>query len=74
MRKPGPVRYRHALCLYPYVVDQRPGIGVFPPTGLEYVATALKGHVKRISLVVLAVMIIAGLLLYAWETRRTTQD
>ena len=43
--------YRHALCLYPYVVDQRPGIGIFPPTGLEYVATALRGHVGRISLV-----------------------
>ncbi|MFQ5423953.1 MAG: B12-binding domain-containing radical SAM protein [Phycisphaerae bacterium] len=43
--------YRHALCLYPYVVDQRPGIGIFPPTGLEYIATALKGHVRRISLV-----------------------
>ncbi len=43
--------YHHALCLYPYVVDQRPGIGIFPPTGLEYIATALKGHVDRISLV-----------------------
>jgi magnesium-protoporphyrin IX monomethyl ester (oxidative) cyclase len=45
------MRYRHALCLYPYVVDQRPGIGIFPPTGLEYVATALKGHVDQISLI-----------------------
>jgi anaerobic magnesium-protoporphyrin IX monomethyl ester cyclase len=43
--------YRHALCLYPYTVDQRPGIGIFPPTGLEYIATALKGHVDRISLI-----------------------
>jgi radical SAM superfamily enzyme YgiQ (UPF0313 family) len=45
------MRYRHALCLYPYVADQRPGIGIFPPTGLEYVATAMKDHVGRISLV-----------------------
>ena len=47
-------RYRHALCLYPYNSgDRRPykGIDVFPPTGLEYVATALKGHVDQISLV-----------------------
>ncbi len=45
------MKYKHALCLYPYVVDQRPGIGIFPPTGLEYVATALKGHVGRITLI-----------------------
>jgi radical SAM superfamily enzyme YgiQ (UPF0313 family) len=45
------MRYRHALCLYPYLTDQTPGIGIFPPTGLEYIATALKGHVDRISLV-----------------------
>lgn len=45
------MRYQHALCLYPYLVDQRPGIGIFPPTGLEYVATALKGLVGRISLI-----------------------
>lgn len=45
------MRYGHALCLYPYLVDQRPGIGIFPPTGLEYIATALKGEVDRISLI-----------------------
>lgn len=45
------MRYRHALCLYPYLIDHSPGIGIFPPTGLEYVATAIKGHVDRISLV-----------------------
>ncbi|HSW44113.1 MAG TPA: radical SAM protein [Phycisphaerae bacterium] len=39
------------MCLYPYPKDQDPGIGIFPPTGLEYVATALKGHVGRISLI-----------------------
>lgn len=46
-----PGMYRHAMCLYPYPSDQRPGIGIFPPTGLEYVATALKDHVDRISLI-----------------------
>ncbi len=45
------MRYRHVLCLYPYPEDQAPGFGVFPPTGLEYIAAALKGHVDRISLV-----------------------
>jgi anaerobic magnesium-protoporphyrin IX monomethyl ester cyclase len=45
------MRYRHALCLYPYPAERSLILGVFPPTGLEYVATALKGHVDRISLV-----------------------
>ncbi len=44
------MKYRHVLCLYPYKSDPV-GIGIFPPTGLEYVAAALKGHVGRISLV-----------------------
>ena len=45
------MRYRHALCIYPYPVDRSLILAIFPPTGLEYVATALKGHVDRISLV-----------------------
>lgn len=45
------VKYRHVLCLYPYVADQRPGIGIWPPTGLEYIATALKGRVGKISVI-----------------------
>ena len=44
------MQYRHVLCLYPYPQDQEPGINLWPPTGLEYIATALKGHVERISL------------------------
>lgn len=48
----SPKRYRHALCLYPYRSgDRGTGMDFFPPTGLEYVATALKGHVDQISLV-----------------------
>jgi anaerobic magnesium-protoporphyrin IX monomethyl ester cyclase len=45
------MHYRHALCLYPYMKDQEPGINLWPPTGLEYIATALQGHVEKISLV-----------------------
>jgi anaerobic magnesium-protoporphyrin IX monomethyl ester cyclase len=45
-------KYHHALCLYPYYSGERgTGIDFFPPTGLEYVATALKGHVGQISLI-----------------------
>lgn len=43
--------YKHVLCLYPYEADQRPGIGIWPPTGLEYIATALKGRVGKVSLI-----------------------
>lgn len=43
--------YRHALCLYPYLKDSSFGFGAFPPTGLEYIATALKDHVGKVSLV-----------------------
>ena len=45
--------YRHVLCLYPYVADQRPGIGIWPPTGLEYIASAIQGQVDQLTLVVL---------------------
>jgi anaerobic magnesium-protoporphyrin IX monomethyl ester cyclase len=45
------MHYRHALCLYPYAKDQEPGLALFPPTGLEYIAAALKGRVGRISLI-----------------------
>src|SRR4030042_1423503 len=45
-------KYRHALCLNAYEAGGRgTGIDFFPPTGLEYVATALKGHVDQISLI-----------------------
>jgi anaerobic magnesium-protoporphyrin IX monomethyl ester cyclase len=45
------IQYQHVLCLYPYEADQRPGIGIWPPTGLEYIATAIKGRVGNISLI-----------------------
>ncbi|MEW6349468.1 MAG: radical SAM protein [Thermodesulfobacteriota bacterium] len=50
MEKP----YRHALCLHPYYRDSESGslgIAIFPPTGLEYVAAALKPHVDKLTLV-----------------------
>ncbi|MEN6385456.1 MAG: radical SAM protein [Phycisphaerales bacterium] len=48
----GNRKYRHALCIYPYFPnDKGTGLDFFPPTGLEYIATALKGHVEEISLI-----------------------
>ncbi len=45
------MKYRHVLALNPYVRESSAAMGFFPPTGLEYVATAMKGFVDRISLV-----------------------
>ncbi len=47
------VIYRHALCLHPYYRDSQSGslgLAVFPPTGLEYIASALQPHVEKITL------------------------
>jgi radical SAM superfamily enzyme YgiQ (UPF0313 family) len=41
--------YRHALCLFPYQ-KHLSGLAFFPPTGLEYIAGALKGSVDRVTL------------------------
>lgn len=46
--------YKHALCLHPYLKDSQSGslgIAVFPPIGLEYVASALKPCVEKITYV-----------------------
>ena len=45
------MRYRHALVLNPYVKESSAAMGFFPPTGLEYVATAMKGLAGKVSLV-----------------------
>lgn len=46
------MKYRHALFLNPYIESTSTSfMGLFPPTGLEYVATGAKGLVDRISLV-----------------------
>ncbi len=46
--------YKHALCLHPYFRDSHSGslgLAVFPPTGLEYVASAMKPYVEKLTLV-----------------------
>jgi magnesium-protoporphyrin IX monomethyl ester (oxidative) cyclase len=44
------VKYKHALMLYPYFGDSTATMGVFPPTGLEYIATSMKGLVDKVTL------------------------
>jgi magnesium-protoporphyrin IX monomethyl ester (oxidative) cyclase len=45
------MKYEHALCLNPYFKESSAAMGFFPPTGLEYVATALKDHVDKLTLI-----------------------
>lgn len=45
------MRYQHALALYPYLMDSKGTMGVFPPTGLEYIATNIKDLVGRVTLI-----------------------
>jgi anaerobic magnesium-protoporphyrin IX monomethyl ester cyclase len=44
------VTYTHALTLYPYSRDSTATMGVFPPTGLEYIATNMKDLVGKVTL------------------------
>jgi len=45
------IRYRHALFLNPYIESTATSImGLFPPTGLEYVATSAKPLVDKLTL------------------------
>lgn len=45
------MKYKHALFLNPYIEnDTTTTMNLFPPTGLEYVATSAKGHVGRLTL------------------------
>ena len=43
-------RYKHALALNPYFGDSTALMGIFPPTGLEYIAASMKGLVDKITL------------------------
>lgn len=43
--------YSHAIALNPYFKESSAAMGFFPPTGLEYVATAMNGLVGRLTLV-----------------------
>jgi anaerobic magnesium-protoporphyrin IX monomethyl ester cyclase len=43
-------KYRHALALNPYDGDSTAAMGIFPPTGLEYIAAAMKDLVGEVTL------------------------
>jgi anaerobic magnesium-protoporphyrin IX monomethyl ester cyclase len=45
------MKYRHALCMNPYVKESSAAMGFFPPTGLEYIAAALQGEAGKVTLV-----------------------
>ncbi len=42
--------YKHALALYPYFKDSTATMGIFPPTGLEYIAANMKDLVEEVTL------------------------
>ena len=44
------IKYKHALALNPYFGDSTAVIGVFPPTGLEYIAASMKDLVGKVTL------------------------
>jgi anaerobic magnesium-protoporphyrin IX monomethyl ester cyclase len=44
------IKYKHVLALDPYFGKGTFAMGVFPPTGLEYIAASMKGLVGRITL------------------------
>ena len=44
------MKYRHALALNPYFDDSIATMGIFPPTGLEYIATSMKDLVGKVTL------------------------
>ncbi len=41
--------YKHALALYPYLRDSTATMGVFPPTGLEYIAANMEDLVGKVT-------------------------
>jgi anaerobic magnesium-protoporphyrin IX monomethyl ester cyclase len=43
------IKYKHALALNPYFGDSTTSRGVFPPTGLEYIAASMKGLVGKVT-------------------------
>jgi magnesium-protoporphyrin IX monomethyl ester (oxidative) cyclase len=44
------IKYRHALALNPYFGDSTAAMGVFPPTGLEYIIASMKDLVGKVTL------------------------
>jgi len=49
-KSPNMIKYKHALALNPYFGDSTAFIGVFPPTGLEYIAASMKDLVGQVTL------------------------
>jgi len=47
---PSMVKYKHVLALNPYFGDSTGTMGLFPPTGLEYIAASLKGLVGKVTI------------------------
>lgn len=43
-------KYKHVLALYPYFGDSTAAMGIFPPTGLEYIAASIKDVVGKVTL------------------------
>lgn len=44
------MKYNHVLALNPYYSSSTSTVGLFPPTGLEYIATSMKGLVGKVTL------------------------
>jgi magnesium-protoporphyrin IX monomethyl ester (oxidative) cyclase len=43
------IKYKHALALNPYFGDSTAARGIFPPTGLEYIAASMKDLVGKVT-------------------------
>jgi anaerobic magnesium-protoporphyrin IX monomethyl ester cyclase len=44
------IKYKHVLALNPYFGDSTAAMGMFPPTGLEYIAASMKDLVGKVTL------------------------
>lgn len=44
------IRYKHVLALNPYFGSSTVAMGIFPPTGLEYIAASMKELVGKVTL------------------------
>jgi anaerobic magnesium-protoporphyrin IX monomethyl ester cyclase len=50
MYNPKMIKYKHVLALYPYFGEGTTTMGVFPPTGLEYIVASMKDLVGKVTL------------------------
>jgi anaerobic magnesium-protoporphyrin IX monomethyl ester cyclase len=44
------MKYKHVLAINPYFGDSTGAMGIFPPTGLEYIAASIKNLVGKVTL------------------------